>query len=71
MPSIDLTHVNKLRDGYNRYYVLEKECALRNVRLAALGFDPVASTPEHFAQWIGAEIAKWGKVIRDGNIALQ
>jgi tripartite-type tricarboxylate transporter receptor subunit TctC len=40
-------------------------------RLAALGFDPVVSTPEHFTQWIGAEIAKWGKVIRDGNIALQ
>src|SRR5882672_11344834 len=27
-------------------------------RLAALGFDPVASTPEHFAQWIKVEIAK-------------
>jgi tripartite-type tricarboxylate transporter receptor subunit TctC len=40
-------------------------------RLAALGFDPVASTPEHFAEWIKVEIAKWGKVIRDGNIAVQ
>jgi tripartite-type tricarboxylate transporter receptor subunit TctC len=40
-------------------------------RLLALGFDPVASTPEHFAQWIKVEIAKWGKVIRDGNIGVQ
>jgi tripartite-type tricarboxylate transporter receptor subunit TctC len=40
-------------------------------RLAALGFDPVASTPEHFSEWIKVEIAKWGKVIRDGNIAVQ
>jgi tripartite-type tricarboxylate transporter receptor subunit TctC len=40
-------------------------------RLAALGFDPVASTPEHFADWIKVEIAKWGKVIRDGNIGVQ
>jgi len=40
-------------------------------RLAALGFDPVASTPEHFADWIKAEIAKWGKVIRDASIPVQ
>lgn len=40
-------------------------------RLSALGFDPVASTPEQFAEWIKAEIAKWGKVIRDGNIGVQ
>jgi tripartite-type tricarboxylate transporter receptor subunit TctC len=40
-------------------------------RLAALGFDPVASSPEHFADWIKVEIAKWGKVIRDGNIGVQ
>jgi tripartite-type tricarboxylate transporter receptor subunit TctC len=40
-------------------------------RLLALGFDPVASTPQHFADWIKTEIAKWAKVIRDGNIAVQ
>jgi tripartite-type tricarboxylate transporter receptor subunit TctC len=40
-------------------------------RLVALGFDPVASTPAQFADWITAEVAKWGKVIRDGNIGLQ
>jgi tripartite-type tricarboxylate transporter receptor subunit TctC len=40
-------------------------------RLLALGFDPVASTPDHFAEWIRAEIDKWRKVIRDGNISVQ
>jgi hypothetical protein len=35
---VDLTFVNELRDGYNRYYLLEKECALRSPRLARHGF---------------------------------
>jgi tripartite-type tricarboxylate transporter receptor subunit TctC len=39
--------------------------------LLALGFDPVASTPEHFAQWLKLEVAKWAKVIRDANIGVQ
>jgi hypothetical protein len=38
LPTVDLTHVNELRDGYNRYYLLEKECALRSPRLARQGF---------------------------------
>ena len=42
-----------------------------NDRLLALGFDPVASTPDQFADWIKIEIAKWGKVIRDANITVQ
>jgi tripartite-type tricarboxylate transporter receptor subunit TctC len=37
-------------------------------RLAELGYDPVASTPEEFAARIKREIATWGKVIRDANI---
>ena len=40
-------------------------------KLATMGFDPVASTPEEFASWIRTEIVRWGKVIRDANIALQ
>ena len=40
-------------------------------KLATMGFDPVASTPEEFARWIRIEIVRWGKVIRDANIALQ
>src|SRR5262249_33882202 len=37
-------------------------------RMATLGFDAVASTPEEFAARIKVEIPKWAKVIRDGNI---
>ena len=40
-------------------------------RLLALGFDPVANTPEAFAQWLRLEIAKWAKVIHDANIGVQ
>ncbi|HEY7153363.1 MAG TPA: hypothetical protein VH575_05320 [Gemmataceae bacterium] len=36
--NVDLTPVNELRDGYNRYYVLEKECAVRSARIARQGF---------------------------------
>lgn len=37
----DLTPVNQARDGYNRYYVLEKECAVRSARVARQGFAPL------------------------------
>jgi hypothetical protein len=30
---LDLTEINALLDGYNRYYLLEKECALGSSRL--------------------------------------
>jgi tripartite-type tricarboxylate transporter receptor subunit TctC len=40
-------------------------------RLAVLGFEPVASTPEEFASHCKAEFAKWAKVIRDSNIKAQ
>jgi hypothetical protein len=35
---IDLTAVNAAREGYNRYYLLEKECALGSPRLARQGY---------------------------------
>jgi hypothetical protein len=38
LQTVDLTTVNELRDGYNRYYLVEKECALRSARLARQGF---------------------------------
>jgi hypothetical protein len=38
LAGLDLTEVNELRDGYNRYYVLEKECAVRSARVARQGF---------------------------------
>jgi tripartite-type tricarboxylate transporter receptor subunit TctC len=40
-------------------------------RLAALGYDLVASTPEEFATRITAEIEIWAKVIRAANIKPQ
>ena len=42
LEGLDLTRVNLLREGYNRYYVLEKECLLRSPRLARQGFRPLA-----------------------------
>ncbi len=41
LESVDLTAVNELRDGYNRYYLLEKECAMRSARLARQGYAPL------------------------------
>jgi hypothetical protein len=41
LSSADLSEVNRLRDGYNRYYVLEKACALRSDVLARHGFEPL------------------------------
>jgi hypothetical protein len=38
---LDLQPINQLREGYNRYYLLEKECALRSARLAREGFVPL------------------------------
>jgi hypothetical protein len=40
--SLDLTGVNEVRDGYNRWYILEKECALRSASLARRGFTRLA-----------------------------
>lgn len=41
LASVDLTAINDLRESYNRYYVLEKECAVRSARVARQGFTPV------------------------------
>jgi tripartite-type tricarboxylate transporter receptor subunit TctC len=37
-------------------------------RMATLGFEPLASTPEEFGARIGVEIDTWGKMIRATNI---
>jgi tripartite-type tricarboxylate transporter receptor subunit TctC len=37
-------------------------------RLAAIGYTPVANTPEEFAAQIKVDVARWAKVIRDANI---
>jgi tripartite-type tricarboxylate transporter receptor subunit TctC len=41
------------------------------VRLSALGFEPIASTPKEFADRIKWEIDKWAKVIRAADIKVQ
>jgi tripartite-type tricarboxylate transporter receptor subunit TctC len=40
-------------------------------RLMALGFRPVANTPDEFAARIKLEIEKWGKVVRDANLRIE
>jgi tripartite-type tricarboxylate transporter receptor subunit TctC len=37
-------------------------------RLGVLGFEPVAGTPEEFAQHAKLEFDKWAKVIKDSGI---
>jgi len=52
VPTVDLTHVNQLREGYNLFYVLEKECAVRSHAIARQGFHPLppATPAEIFAR---------------------
>jgi hypothetical protein len=46
---LDLRHVNEMRDRYNRYYLLEKECALGSSRVARQGFQMLSPVgPEDF-----------------------
>jgi len=37
-------------------------------RLEALAFEPGGGTQQQFAAYLKLEIAKWGKVVREGNI---
>jgi hypothetical protein len=38
LPTIDLSTANDLRDKYNRYYLVEKECVVRSPQVARRGF---------------------------------
>src|SRR5262249_30462330 len=40
LPTVERSAVDAARDLYNRYYLLEKECAVRSPTLARLGFRP-------------------------------
>ena len=42
LQALDLTGLNAERENYNRYYLLEKECAMRSARLAREGFHRLA-----------------------------
>jgi tripartite-type tricarboxylate transporter receptor subunit TctC len=52
----------------NREIVRSMALADIKDRLAALGFEPVTSTPEDMAKQIKVEVEIWGKVIRAANI---
>jgi len=39
--------------------------------LDALGMLPASGTPDEFRAWIGTELARWTKVVRDAGIQLQ
>ena len=41
LAELDLTAVNKVREDYNRYYLLEKECALGFAAVARRDFKPL------------------------------
>lgn len=38
LAEVELAEINAEREQYNRYYLLEKECAMRSARLAREGF---------------------------------
>jgi tripartite-type tricarboxylate transporter receptor subunit TctC len=40
-------------------------------KLATLGFNPIANTPDEFAARIKLEIEKWGKVVRDAKLRIE
>ena len=40
-------------------------------KLSALGFIPIANTPEEFAARIKTEMARWGKVVRDAKLRIE
>lgn len=51
-----------------------KATALPDVRqrLAAAGLEPSSSkTPQEFGGFVGADVARWGKVIKQANIKLE
>jgi tripartite-type tricarboxylate transporter receptor subunit TctC len=65
--------------GTPRYIVerLQREVAKiiaqpdTKAKLLAMGFDPVGNTPEQFSAYINAEIARWGKVVRDAKLKVE
>ncbi len=42
LAEVDLQPINLLRDKYNQYYLLEKECIVGSPALARRGFEPLA-----------------------------
>jgi tripartite-type tricarboxylate transporter receptor subunit TctC len=57
-------------DRWNREIVRIVALPEVNQRLRTLGFDPVANSPDEFAQRIKSEAAKWDKVAKDAHIRI-
>ena len=56
--------VNKINEGFNRALSAPE---VRD-RLASIGIDALGGSPEKFATFLKAEIAKWTKVAKQANI---
>ena len=56
--------VQKLNEAINQ----SLRTADMKERLEALAFEPVGGTSQQFADYVRAEIVKWGRVVRAGNI---
>jgi hypothetical protein len=55
LQGLDLSALNAEREDYNRYYLLEKECAMRSPRLARQGFQKLGPvTWSMLAEQLGA-----------------
>lgn len=52
-------------DRYNREMVKILKSPEISKRLQEMEFEIVASSPKQFGDWIGSEIKRWGKVIKD------
>jgi tripartite-type tricarboxylate transporter receptor subunit TctC len=39
-------------------------------KLAAIGFEPIGTTPQEFAARIQVEVPRWAKIIREANIKM-
>ena len=70
---VDLAHVGRqfgdrepITEDFLKWVEAEDHRLLE--RLAALGSDPVGSSPEVLAATIKSEITKWGKLIKDAGI---
>lgn len=61
------TIVQKLNEAVNQ--VLQRPDILQ--RLDQLAFEPHGGTPQQFAEYVRAEIPKWGQIIRERNIKVQ
>jgi len=57
-------HINRI-DGELRKVLAQPDL---KERLAALGAEVVASSPQEFGAFIKSEIAKWGKLVREAGI---